>query len=557
MNSTVKIFCKNLNRYLEVEGGSSLIDIYNSVKEEIQIYPICARVNNKNEGLGYVIYGPKQVEFLDRYSPSGTRVYVRSLCMVLYKAVKNLYPSLRLRMQHSVSRGYFCTLSGDNFTITPEVVKAIKDEMQLIIDTNIPFRRHEKLTTDVIELFRNQGLNDKVNLLETSKNLYTTYYTLGETADSYYSALAPSTGVLKDFDLQPYQHGMLLLAFNADTKSGAQTPIEQKKMFDAFTTYTSFNKIIGVDDVGALNKVVLNKEVSMLINVVEALHFKVFSDIAAEIVRRNRDRGAKIVLVSGPSSSGKTTSTKRLAIQLMTNLVTPKMISLDNYFVNRVNTPLDENGDYDYESLYALDLQQFNADLEALLRGEEVALPTYNFELGERQYKGNTLRLDESDVLIIEGIHGLNPELTANIPDNQKFKIYVSALTTLTIDDHNWVPTSDNRLLRRIIRDYKYRGVSATETIRRWASVRAGEEKWIFPYQEYADATVNSSLLFELGVMKDYVEPVLRSVPHNVPEYAEAIRLRTFLDYFVPISEHQVPSTSLLREFLGGSSFHY
>ncbi|MDE6715429.1 MAG: nucleoside kinase [Muribaculaceae bacterium] len=557
MNPTIKIFCKNLNRYLEVQGGSTLAEIYNSIKEELPISPICARVNNKNEGLAYVIYGPKQVEFLDRYSSSGTRVYVRSLCMVLYKAVVNLYPHVRLRMQHSVSKGYFCTLSGEGFTITPEIVKAIKDEMQLIIDTDIPFRRHEKLTTDVIEIFRNQGLHDKVSLLETSKNLYTAYYTLGDTADSYYSALAPSTGVLADFDLQPYHHGMLLLAFNTETKVGAQTSIVQEKMFEAFTDYVKFNKIIGVDDVGSLNKVVLNGEASMLINVVEALHFKVFSDIAAEIVRRNRDGGARIVLVSGPSSSGKTTSTKRLAIQLMANLVTPKMISLDNYFVNRENTPLDADGDYDYESLYALDLQQFNSDLEALLRGEEVPMPTYNFELGKRQYKGDTLRLDEHDVLIIEGIHGLNPELTAQIPDNQKFKVYVSALTTLTIDDHNWVPTSDNRLLRRIIRDYKYRHVSATETIRRWASVRAGEEKWIFPYQEYADATINSSLLFELGVMKEYVEPVLRSVPHNVPEYAEAIRLRTFLDYFVPISERQVPSTSLLREFLGGSSFHY
>lgn len=557
MTDQLKVYCKNLDRYIAVEGGSSLYDLYQSVKDELSFEPICARVNNKNEALSFAVYAPKQVEFLDKYSSSGTRVYVRSLCMVLYKAVQKLYPGARLRLEHSVSKGYFGTITDKDFSVTPEVVDALKAEMQLIINADIPFRRHEKLTTDVIEIFRSQGLDDKVQLLETSQNLYTTYYTLGDTPDSYYGALAPSTGYLKQFSLEPYHHGMLLLAFASDGSDAPQKSIVQEKMFRAFTEHVKFNSIIGVDDVGALNKVVQKGETSMLINVAEALHFKIFSSIAAEIVERNKKGGAKIVLISGPSSSGKTTSTKRLAIQLMTNLVTPKMISLDNYFVNRDVTPRDDSGDYDYESLYALDLPQFNADLEDLLKGKEVPMPTYSFELGKRIYRGDTLKLEKNDVLLIEGIHGLNPELTAQIPEQQKYKVYVSALTTLSIDDHNWIPTSDNRLLRRIIRDYKYRGTSATETIRRWASVRAGEEKWIFPYQENADATVNSSLLFELGVMKEYAEPILKSVPHNMPEYAEAVRLRTFLDYFLPISERQIPPTSLLREFLGGSSFHY
>ncbi|MDE6490976.1 MAG: nucleoside kinase, partial [Muribaculaceae bacterium] len=385
----------------------------------------------------------------------------------------------------------------------------------------------------------------------------TVYYRLDGICDSYYGCLAPSTGMLDVFDLIPYKAGMLLLGRDPDNPGMPQKPVEQEKMFRAFTEYTEFNRVVGVGDVGELNDAVARRQSSMLINVAEALHDKKIGRISDDILRHYDEGGARIVMVAGPSSSGKTTFTKRLAIQLMTNLLTPKMISLDDYFVNREMSPRDESGDYDYESLYALDLKQFNADLQALLDGREVELPYYNFELGRREYRGNRIRLTDNSVLLIEGIHGLNPELTASIDQRMKYRIYVSALTTLSIDDHNWVPTTDNRLLRRIIRDYKYRGVSATETIRRWPSVRRGEEKWIFPYQENADAMFNSSLLFELGVMKEYGEEILKGVPRDVPEYAEAHRLRKFLSYFSPIGDRLIPPTSLLREFLGGSSFHY
>ena len=555
MEQSLKVYCKNIDSYVDINGGDTLFDVYNAVKDKIAITPICAHVNYKTEGLSFRIYSPKHVEFIDASHPSGNRVYIRSLCMILYKALAKFYPGMRLRIEHSISKGYFCRIYG--LEITPEVIATLKAEMQAIVDADLPFVRHERLTKDVVEMFRQQGLADKVALLETSQELYTVYYTLGDIADSYYSALAPSTGYIKYFDLVPDHDGMILLGRSKTEPNAAERPVPQEKMFEAFAEHTEFNVILGIDDVGSLNKAVQSNQTSMLINVAEALHSKVFSRIAYQIAERHKRGEARIVLISGPSSSGKTTSTKRLAIQLMTHFIRPKMISLDNYFVNREDTPLDENGEYDYESLYALDLEQFNADLNTLLAGGEVKMPTYDFEQGKRVYKGDVMKLDENDVLLIEGIHGLNPELTRQVPDNQKFKLYISALTTLSIDDHNWIPTRDNRLLRRIIRDHKYRGVSARDTIARWQSVGAGEDKWIFPFQENADATFNSSLIFELGVMKEYAEPILKKVPRDVPEYAEAQRLRTFLDYFLPISERQIPSTSLLREFLGGSSFHY
>lgn len=558
MGKTVEIYCKNLSEYIDVEGGDTLQDIYEKIKDRLDILPICARVNNKTEGLTFPVYNSKQVEFLDKYTPSGNRVYVRSLCMIMYNAVKNLYPGTRLKIEHSMSKGYFCTLYGSDVRPTLEVIEYIKQEMHRIVEADSRFYRHEKLTKDAIEIFRKEGLDDKVELLETSTDLYTVFYTLNGIADSYFGPLAPSTGIIDLFDLVPDHNGMILLGYAPDREQAPAKPIPQEKMFQAFTEHIAFNEIIGVDNVGSMNKAIQRGETDMLINVAEALHSKVFSRIAADIAERHKKGGAKIVLISGPSSSGKTTSTKRLAIQLMTHLIKPRMISLDDYFVNRVNTPRDEKGDYDYESLYALDLDRFNKDLNGLLAGETVQLPTYNFERGEREFhEKNRISLGENDVLLIEGIHGLNPALTPHIPDEQKYKVYISALTTLAIDDHNWIPTRDNRLLRRIIRDHKYRGTSAVETIARWQSVAAGEEKWIFPYQENADATFNSSLIFELGVMKEYAEPLLKNVPHDVPEYAEANRLYTFLNYFLPIQESQIPSTSLLREFLGGSSFTY
>ena len=552
----MNIYCKNINCYVSFKGGETLATIFDRLKDQINITPICARVNNKTEDLNYPVFGPKQVEFLSKESGSGQRVYIRSLCMILYKAVCDILPGIRLRIEHSISRGYYCRLEGKK-TTSDDVVAQIRSRMQEIVAENIPFVRKEQLTSDVITIFERQGLHDKVQLLKTTHDLYTVYYELGNICDSYYGNLATSTGQIDVFDLIPYKEGMLLLGFDKQNPSQPATPSVQEKMFNAFTEYTSFNRIIGIKNVGELNSATLRGKTSDLINVAEALHEKKIGRISDDITSRYKEGGARIVLIAGPSSSGKTTTTKRLAIQLMTNLLVPKLISLDDYFVDRVNTPLDEDGEYDYESLYALDLEQFNHDLNALLNGEEVALPTYNFERGCREYKGNTLKLEENSILLIEGIHGLNPDLTSHIDEKMKYKLYVSALTTLSIDDHNWVPTTDNRLLRRIIRDAKYRGVSAESTIKRWPSVRRGEEKWIFPYQENADAMFNSSLLFELGVIKEYGEEVLKHVPRDIPEYGEAIRLRRFLNYFTPISDQVIPHTSLLREFLGGSSFHY
>ena len=555
----MKIYCKNLNEYVKFQGGETLKEIFDRLKDRINITPICARVNNKTENMNFPVFSPKQVEFLDITAPSGRRVYVHSLCMVLYKAVHDTFPGIRLRIEHSISNGYYALFiqDGEILAPAPAMVTTVKRRMREIIEQDMPFIRHEKLTTDAIKVFKKQGLDDKVNLLKYSQDLYTVYYTLDGLADSFYGNLAPSTGYLHAFDLLPFKKGMLLMAFGKDDSTRPEQPVRQDKMYKAFTEYLDFNRIIGIKNVGELNDVVSRGETGMLLNVAEALHTKSFSLIAEEITRRYRKGGARIVLIAGPSSSGKTTSSKRLAIQLMCNLIIPQIISLDDYFVNRVDTPRDASGDYDYESLYALDLERFNHDLNALIAGEEVEMPTYNFETGCREFRGNKLKLGENSILLIEGIHGLNPELTASIPEDQKFRVYASALTTLSIDDHNWVPTTDNRLLRRIIRDHKYRGVSALDTIARWQSVRSGEEKWIFPYQENADATINSSLLFELGVMKEYAEPLLKQVPHNVPEYAEAWRLRALLSYFLPISEKDIPSTSLLREFLGGSSFRY
>lgn len=560
-NNTFDIYCKNIDQYISASGGETLYDIYSRINDKIKVNPICARVNNRTEDLTYPIYAPKQIEFIDSLTASGYRVYTRSLCMILYKAVNDTVPSKRLRIEHSISKGHFCRLidstTGNPTEVDEQLVNDIKLRMQKIVEDNLPFKREEKLTTDVIEIFKHQGLNDKVRLLETNHNLYTVFYRLDDVCDSYYGPLAPSTKYITSFNIEKYKDGFLLLGHKSDDASVVQTPIKQEKMFGAFTDYLKFNNIIKVANVGELNNAVIHKQTAPLINVAEALHDKQLGRISDEISRRRNEGDAKIVLIAGPSSSGKTTTTKRLAIQLMTNLIVPKMISLDDYFVNREDTPRDETGDYDYESLYSLDLELFNSDMNKLLRGEEINLPTYSFELGKRIEKVRPLHIEEHDVLIIEGIHGLNPELTVQIPEHEKFKLYVSALTTLSIDDHNWIPTTDNRLLRRIVRDYKYRATSALNTMRRWPSVRRGEEKWIFPFQENADAMFNSSLLFELGVMKNYAEPILKQVPHDVPEYAEAYRLLKFLSYFEPIPDDQIPSTSLLREFLGGSSFSY
>lgn len=560
MSKSFKVYCTNIESYIHVEGGMSLSEIAASISPELADKSICARVNNKTEDLSFPVFSPKQVEFLDSSSATGQRVYVRSLCMMLYKVLSEEMPHLSLRMEHSISRGYFCRLildDGSVYVPSDKEVENLQERMKELHRAALPFERKEKRSEDVKRIFERQGLRDKVLLMDTTSELYTTYYRLDGLADSYYGPLAPSTLNIGVFSLLPYKDGMLLLGNEPENPDVPRQPLTQEKMYKAFTDYLKFNQVIKVANVGQLNEAVTARRASELINVAEAMHEKYLAKISDDIARRNSEGGARVVLIAGPSSSGKTTTTKRLAIQLMTNLMTPKMISLDDYFIDREKTPLDINGDYDFESLYALDLERLNSDLQRLLAGETINLPTYSFELGRRVERERPLRLEPDEVLLIEGIHGLNPELTKSLPKESIYKIYVSALTTLSIDDHNWISTTDNRLLRRIVRDNKYRHTTATESIRRWPSVRRGEEKWIFPFQENADATFNSSLIFELGVMKEYAEPLLRQVPHNSEQYSEAYRLLRLLSYFRPIPADQVPPSSLLREFLGGSSFHY
>ncbi|MDE6551685.1 MAG: nucleoside kinase [Muribaculaceae bacterium] len=553
----MEIYIKNQDRYVGAEGGCSPLSLIEEGSVALPFRPICCRVNNKTEDLRFPIYSSKQVEYLSDNTQTGRRVYTRALCFMLYKAVSEMLPGSQLRIEHSIFRGYFCRIfevgSSEPCVLTPDRIQSLQRRMQELADADLPFERHERLTSDLLPKLREQNLFSKVLLFETTGQLYTVYYTLDGLADSYYGALPPSTGYAPVFALHPYADGFILMGRDPQNPERALEPERQTKMFKAFTDYMHFNEVVKVRDVGELNMSVRERKVRDLINVAEAMHERQIGHIADEIV----ERGAKIVLLAGPSSSGKTTTCKRLAVQLMTSLVTPKMISLDDYFVDREVTPRDETGDYDYESLYALDLKRLNSDLSRLLAGETVNLPTYSFEFGRRIEKEKPLKMEPTDVLIIEGIHGLNPELISSVGASSIYKVYVSALTTLAIDDHNWISPNDNRLLRRIVRDYRYRHTSALDTIRRWPSVRRGEEKWIFPFQENADATFNSSLLFELGVMKEYAEPILRQVPHNVEEYANAYRLLRFLEYFDPIPVDQIPPTSLLREFLGGSSFHY
>lgn len=556
----MKIFCKNTESYISVIGGEKVIDLIPRLRADLPFEPICALVNNKTEDLCFPLYSPKQVEFLPATHPLGRRVYVRSLCMMLYKAVEEIFPGNILSIEHSMAHGHFCRIidKGETRPVTAENVESLLQHLKKLRDTNIPFLRKEHLTKDVIKVFERQGLDEKVTLLDSLHELYTTYYRLGGLADSYYGPLAPSTGFIREFDIRPYKDGILLFACSHEaTEASLATNPPQEKMYKAFTDQLMFNRVIQVKNVGELNMAVKNRKTAELINVAEAMHDKLLGRISDQIAERRKEGGAGIVLIAGPSSSGKTTSTKRLAIQLMTNLIVPKMISLDDYFVDREHTPRDENGDLDYESLYSLDLDLLNSDLTRLLNGEEINLPTYSFEFGKRIDRLRPLRLEQNDVLLIEGIHGLNPELTRSINPDNVFKVYVSALTTLKIDNHNWISTSDNRLLRRIVRDHKYRHTSALDTLKRWPSVRSGEEKWIFPFSENADATFNSSLLFEIGVMKQYAEPLLADVPRDCPQYADAFRLMRLLNCFDPIPADQIPTTSLLREFLGGSSFRY
>lgn len=553
----LQIYCKNNNSTREFPEGSSLLDIYNGFNLAMPYGPVSAKVNNKVESLDFRVYYNKDIEFLDITSSSGMRTYVRSLFFILVKAVEELYPQGSISLEHPISKGYFCKLHIDR-TIGLDDVQRIKQKMQEIIAADIPYTRTESHTEEVVRLFEKRGMMDKARLLDTYGQLYSYYYQLGDTVDCYYSSLVPSTGYIRLFDIVKYYDGLLLRIPSRENPTKLEEVVKQEKMLEVFQEYHRWNQILGISTVGDLNVACNHGHATDLINVSEALQEKKIAQIADEITHRNQDgKRVKLVLISGPSSSGKTTFSKRLSIQLMTNGLKPYPISLDDYFVNRNDTPLDENGKHDFESLDAVDLPFFEEQLSTLLNGGEVELPRYNFTTGKREMSGKKLRIDEHMILIIEGIHALNPALTPHIPNENKYKVYVSALTTILLDNHNYIPTTDNRLLRRIIRDYKYRNYSAEETIARWPSVREGEEKWIFPYQENADAMFNSALLFELAVLKDYVEPVLRKVPNRCPEYSEAHRLLRFLNYFVSVQDKELPPTSLLREFLGGSSFQY
>lgn len=553
----IQIHCINNGKTIDFPTGSELQDIFPATGAKLPYPVISARVNNVSKGLNYKVYNNKDVEFLDVRDPSGMRTYVRSLCFVLYKAVTELFPNGKLFIKHPVSNGYYCSLNIER-PITVEDVNAIKAKMKEIITANIPFNRHESRTEDAIQIFREKGRNDKVKLLETSGSLYTDYYTLGDTVDSYYGNLVPSTGYLSLFDIVKYYDGLLLRIPNHKNPTKLYDIVKQEKMLDVFQEHIHRSRILDMETVGDLNNACQNGFATKIINVAEALQEKKIAHIAEQIYNRSQEGcPVKLVLISGPSSSGKTTFSKRLSVQLVTNGIIPYPISLDNYFLPRKETPKDENGEYDYESIYALDLELFNKQMQAILRGEEVELPYYNFQTGLREYRGQKIQLRDNMVLVMEGNHGLNPELTPQIPEENKFKIYVSALTTISLDHHNWIPTTDNRLVRRIVRDFNYRGYSARQTIARWESVRAGEDKWIFPFQENADVMFNSALLFEFAAFRSHVEPILNMVPQNCREYAEAYRLLKFMKYFYAIRDNEIPHTSLMREFIGGSSFVY
>lgn len=551
----ISINCKNSGVSKEHRFGTYLSDIARSHGIKLKHSILGALVNNKLEELSYMITRPAQVEFIDITHPDGIRMYTRSLTFVLHKAIKEIFPEARFKLEHSISGGYFCELENLDEKFTFEIVFQIGEIMRKLIRENIEFVRNEILVSEAIQEFEKNKLYYKARLFRSHQKLYTSVYKLGDMTDYYYGYLVPSTGYLQVFDLIKYQHGMLLLVPQHNNPDEVAELIEQPKLFDIFQEHKQWGEILDIATIGSVNEKVLRGETSEMIKISEALHEKKVSQIADMIC--SREKRPRVVLISGPSSSGKTTFTKRLGIQLKVLGVKPVEISLDNYFVDRHKTPFDKDGNYDFEALGALDVTQFNKDLVALLNGEEIDVPKFSFEKGLRYYDNTKLKISKKQLILIEGIHALNPELTRLIEAKQKFKVYVSALTQIGIDGYNRIPTTDNRLLRRIIRDYQYRNYSALETMRRWPSVRRGEHKHIFPYQEEADVMFNSALTFELGVLKTYLEPLLQQIPNTVPEYAESKRLLKLLSYFKPIQDEEIPPTSLLREFLSKSSFKY
>lgn len=553
MKQKIQIRCKNNKKSQKVEIGSTLFDVFSSFDLKMTHGPVSARVNNKVEGMHYRVYNSKDVEFLDMTSASGSRAYTRTLFFVLCKAVQDIYPNTDVVIDIPVSNGFYVDIRLGR-PVVDEDVNILRRRIQEIIDSKMPIRRFTVPTEEAIALFQEKGDVEKVKLLKTSGSIYTTYYKIGEYVDYYYGTLLTNTSQLYLFGLEKYYDGMLLRIPSVSNPDVLGEMTRQDKMFDIFKEHHRWQEILGIRTVGDFNQAIDVGHTTDIINISEALQEKKLAKIAEEIASRE---GVKLVLLAGPSSSGKTTSCKRLSIQLAVNGLKPLQISLDDYFVDRDKTPKDENGEFDFESIYALNLDLLNEQFNALFRGEEVELPKYDFPSGKSVKSGKKLKLEPNNVLVVEGIHALNPELTAHVPEEQIFRVYASALTTILLDNHNYIPTTDNRLLRRIIRDYKYRGVSAQETIRRWPSVRAGENKWIFPFQENADAMLNTAMLYELSVLKMQAEPLLQQVPENCEEFAEAYRLLKFLKYFKGIPYNNLPPTSLLREFLGGSSFHY
>jgi len=555
MNNLIRIFCKNTNTFQDFEAGITLLSIYEAMEIKLP-HPLAGvRVNNISRSLTYQCYSPKDIEFIDISDPSGMRSYVRSLCCILSKAVNDLFPQGKLYIEHPVSKGYYCDLDITS-DVSQEVVDRLKKRMIEIIREDLTFESYSGHTKDVVELFRKHNLEDKALLLESLGKVYCRYNVLGSHIDYYYGALLPSTRFIYLFGLEKYGDGILLRVPNMQKPDELQEMVRQDKMMAVFNELLTYQKAIQMRNAGDLNAVNRSGKISDLVKVSEALQERKISKIADEIAVKFQE-GVRIVLISGPSSAGKTTFCKRLQIELMVNTLRPISISMDDYYVNRVDTPLDENGEYDFESLYAIDLKTFGEDLQKVLDGKEVALPTYDFIRGERVYKGNTIQMKENSVLVMEGIHALNPMLLQGIDPSITYKVYVSALTTISLDNHNWIPTTDNRLLRRIVRDFQFRNYSAKETIARWPSIRKGEDRWIFPYQEEADAMFNSAMIYEFAALRRSAEPVLSQVSPVDTEYSEAYRLLKFLNYFKYIDADELPNTSLLREFLGGSSFRY
>ena len=552
MGKEIKIRCRNNGKTLTVAGGSTLKEVFGVSGLNDDFAPVCAKVNNRVEGMHYRCYKDRDVEFLNLTSASGLRTYTRSVFFVLCKAVHDIYENSNVTINIPVSNGYFCQLSIGR-EITADDVEKIRRRMDEIIADALPIHHHHCTTEEAIEIFRSKGSRSKVKLLKSIGTLYTTYYTIDNYPDYYYGAMLTNTSQIRLYGVEKYFDGLLLRVPSTDNPTVLGEVIRQDKMFEVFKEHHRGQDIVGLSTVGDFNEAVAEGKAVDIVNVSEALQEKTISRIAEHIARRN----VRMVLIAGPSSSGKTTTCKRLSVQLICNGIHPVGISLDDYFVDREKTPRDEKGDYDYEHLHALNIQLINEQFTALFNGEEVELPRYNFLTGKSEKSGNRLQLKNNEVLVVEGIHALNPELTAQIPENLKFRVYASALTTILLDRHNYIPTTDNRLLRRIIRDNKYRGVDARETIRRWPSVRKGEKKWIFPYQENADVMFNTAMLYELAVIRRQAIPLLEQVPENCDEYSEAHRLLKFLRYFTPLTDRQLPPTSLLREFLGGSSFTY